>query len=172
MPRRSGVALVVGALALVSGLAWGFNLLGIRGAAPIGSVAVLFDEPPPHPGYVWIRNGEQVSEFELVTIAGPGHCNWGSATFMFIGWPPGTVSPYASGARQYVRDPRGLFLDGRYRDLLDLHAVLPADARPTGHRFAGVNVYVSPSDQDEAIYLVSRLGAERWPRAEPMILCQ
>lgn len=96
---------MVGALVLITGLAWGLNVFGIRGAAPIGSVAVLFDSPPPYPGYAWTHDGQRVGEFELVTIAGPGHCNWESATFMFIAWPPSSASRDASQSRQYIRDP-------------------------------------------------------------------
>lgn len=57
------------------------------------------------------------------------------------------------------------------RDRLDLNARLPSDARPTGYMYRDVQIYVSPSDQDEAIYVVGRAGTERWPRSDPMTLC-
>jgi len=46
---------------------------------------------------------------------------------------------------------------------------LPADARATGYRLGAIEIYVSPSDQDEA-YVVSPRDAERWPRVDPVRL--
>jgi hypothetical protein len=59
-----------------------------------------------------------------------------------------------------------------YRDGLVRHASLPPDARATGHRHGSIEIYVSPSDQERAIYVVGADGAERWPRSDPMTLCQ
>lgn len=161
-------------LIALSGLAligWRLNVLGVRAVAPLGSVAIMFDQPPAYPGYTWTRDGHSVSPFELVTAAGPGHCGWETATFLTIGWPPGTVSTTAAGARQYVRDPKGALRDATYRELLVLDATLPSDARPTGHRLGSIELYLSPSDQDKAIYVVGPAGAERWPRSDPMTGC-
>ncbi|HEV2251265.1 MAG TPA: hypothetical protein VGT60_12245 [Candidatus Limnocylindria bacterium] len=108
--------------------------------------------------------------FELDTIAGPSHCHWETATMLFIGWPPGTVSTSSAGARTYIRDPQGVYAPA-YRDRLDLHATLPADATPTGYRLGPIELYLSPTDQDEAIYVVAPSGAERWPRVDPLRLC-
>jgi hypothetical protein len=163
-----GLAAAV-AVALVL-MAWRLDLLGIRSGTPVSSVAAAFDLPPGYPGYTWTRDGSTVTQFELVTAAGPGHCGWESATYLTIGWPPGTVSSYASGAHLYIRDPHGV-VSASYRDGLILHASLPPDARPTGHRHGSIEIYVSPSDQDRAIYVVGADGAERWPRSDPMTLC-
>jgi hypothetical protein len=151
--------------------AWRLDLFDIRSGTPISTVAAAFDVPPAYPGYTWTRDGRTVSEFEMVTSAGPDHCGWGSATYLTIGWPPGTVSSYAAGAHLYIRDPRGV-VGTSYRDGLVLHATLPPDARPTGHRHGSIEIYVSPSDQDQAIYVLGADGAERWPRSDPMTLCQ
>lgn len=163
-------AVVVLALVAFAALGWRANLLGVRTERPLGSVAGVFDRTPPHPGYAWTREGRAVSQFELVTIAGPAHCGWESATFVFIGWPPGTVAPDASGARQYIRDPQGV-IDGRYRELLERDVKLPSDAKPTGHRLGAIELYVSPSDDDRWIYVAGPSNVERWPRADPMALC-
>jgi len=149
---------------------WRFDLSGIRSGTPLSSVAAAFDLPPSYPGYAWTRDGNTVSPFELVSSAGPDHCGWESATYLTIGWPPGTVASYATGARLYIRDPHGA-VAASYREGLVLHASLPADARPTGHRHGSIQIYVSPSDQDRAIYVVGADGAERWPRSDPMTLC-
>ncbi len=159
-----GVTLVaVGALALIG---WRLNLLDIRG----GAVATAFDPPPAYPGYTWTRNGQSVRAGELTTIAGPEHCDWQSATMLFIGWPPGTASATAAEARMYIRDPEGVF-GTRFRGGLVRNPVLPADARATGYRYGGIEIYLSPSDQDGAIYIVSPSDRERWPRSDPMTLC-
>jgi hypothetical protein len=112
-----------------------------------------------------------VDRGEVATFAGPDHCHWESATFLNIGWPPPRVSTVASEARLYIRDPYGAVRGTSYRDRLDLHARLPADARPTGYRLGSIELYLSGSDQDDAIYVVAPSGAERWPRSDPMSLC-
>lgn len=164
---RSRVVAVVIALALAAAIAWRFDLLGLRTA----SVRTVFDRPPGYPGYVWTRNGDPVSNLEFETIAGPPHCGWESATFLFIGWPAGTVATTGAQARLYIRDPSGAVPGSPYRQLLQSPATLPSDARPTGYRHGVIEVYLSPSDQDQAIYVVSPSDAERWPRSDPMTLC-
>lgn len=135
----------------------------------MSSVASAFDAPPPYPGYVWTRNGERASEFEITTIAGPDHCGWGSAAVMFIGWPPPRLAPTADDARQFVRDPNGV-MGRRFREDLRRAVRLPPDARSTGFRHGDIEVFVSPSD-DTGIYVVSPRDVERWPVSEPMTLC-
>ena len=160
--------LAASVLILVAGLslAWSTDLLGVRTASPLATVATDFDPPPSYPGYHWTRNGREVSAFELETSAGPAHCGWQSTTFLTIAWPPGRVSETAQHARQYIRDPSGV-LGHRSRDLLDIHATLPKDAAPTGYRYGPLEIYLSPSDEDRAIYVVDHRGAERWPRSDP-----
>jgi hypothetical protein len=134
------------------------------------SVSAAFDSPPSYPGYQWTRSGKPVRYEELGTSAGPNHCDWQSATILTIGWPLGTVSANAGEARFYIRDPKGV-MGGAYRQDLVTHAKLPADARPTGYKLGNIEVYLSPSDQDHAVYLATSSGAERWPRANPFYGC-
>jgi hypothetical protein len=150
-------------------LAWRIDLVGVRSASPVSTVASAFGVPPAYPGYVWTRDGQRASEFEITTIAGPAHCGWESAAMMFIGWPPPTTAPTADRARQFIRDPLAA-VDPRFREQLRQGVTLPADARSTGFRHGEIEVFVSPSD-DTGIYLVSRFDAERWPRSEPKTLC-
>ncbi len=133
-------------------------------------VAAAFDNPPAYPGYQWTRNGQPVRNEELGASGGPEHCNWQSATILTIGWPVGTISTSAGEARFYIRDPKGV-MGGTYRQDLVTHAKLPADAKPTGYRLGNIGLYLSPSDQDRAIYLTTAAGAERWPRANPFYAC-
>lgn len=176
----AAILAVAGSLALLAfSASVDTNRLPVQTAAPVAirptdqppALGSLFDPPPPYPGYQWTRNGVPISNYELTTAAGPEHCGLQSATFLTIGWPPGTVSTSAAQARLYIRDPRGVITERPYRQRLDLHAMLPSDARPTGYRYGPLEIYLSPSDQDEAIYVVGPSGAERWPRSDPMTLC-
>ncbi len=168
-PRLRRLILVGLAIMLVASI-WPLNIFDVRARSPLASVASAFGPAPGYPGYRWSRDGHEVSEFELNTIAGPSHCRWEAATMLFIGWPPGTVATTSTSARMYVRDPQGVY-GPPYRDRLGLHATVPPDARPTGYRLGAIELYLSPTDQDDAIYVVAPSGAERWPRVEPMRLC-
>ena len=159
----AGVFVVVALAAIV----WRVNIFDV----PAGSVATAFDQPPAYPGYTWTRNGKAVTSEELGTISGPDHCGWQSATLLTIGWPVGTASTTAAQARQYIRDPQGVF-GARFRDRLGRNVNLPTDALPTGYRYGAIEIYLSPSDQDGAIYLVSPSDRERWPRSDPMKACE
>ena len=164
-PRVRILIFVVVVVGLVA-ISWPLNVLDVRARSPFASVASAFGPAPDYPGYRWSRGGKEVGEFELTSIAGPAHCGWQTAAMLFVGWPPGSTSTTITQAHFYIRDPQGVF-GSEYRDRLDLHATLPADARPTGHRLGSIELYVSPTDQDEAIYVVAPSGAERWPRVDP-----
>lgn len=173
MRRRLLGAAAILVLVVLALVGWRANVLNIRGVTSL-SVAAAFDDPPASPGYTWTRDGRSVSTFELATFAGPDHCGWESATFLMIGWPPGTLADYASKARQYVRDPRGSVVihQGRaFRELLGRNVPLPSDAKPTGYKLGAIELYFSPSDEDLWIYVVSPRDVERWPRSDPMTAC-
>ena len=137
---------------------------------PGPALGAIFDATPPYPGYPWVRDGRPVKPEELGTIAGPAHCGLQTTTFLSIGWPVGILSTSSAQARQYIRDPQGV-LRSRLRPGQDLNVTLPSDARPTGYTYGQIQIYLSPSDQDDAIYVVGPAGAERWLRSEPMTLC-
>lgn len=162
------IALAIFVLVTGAMIAWRANVLNVRGSVA-GSVAAAFDDPPPYPGYAWTRDGREVRG-ELGTSAGPGHCGWETATLLTIGWPPSRVSSDSSQARQYIRDPKG-DVRPEFRDLLGRGVELPSDARPTGHTLGSIRLFLSPTDQDRWIYLVSPHDLERWPRSDPMTLC-
>lgn len=139
-------------------------------AARVGNFGSTFDATPAYPGYPWTRDGRAVKPEEMGTSAGPAHCGWQSAAFLGIGWPLGTLSASAAQLRQYIRDPRGSVRAG-LRDRLGLGVLPPADARATGYRYGQIEIFFSPTDQDQAVYLVGPSAVERWPRADPMALC-
>jgi len=160
--------------AAVAGLVAPLLLAACSDAAPAGTAtpAQLFDHAPAFPGYPWTYNGQTVGWQVAATSAGPEHCGWQGVTFLTLGWPPGTYSATSAHSRQYVRDPRHLLLVPAYlRSRLDLSAHLPGDARPTGLRYRGVEIDVA-ADADTAIYMVGGGHAERWPRSDPMSLCE
>jgi len=162
---RIAAAAAVGVL-MIAAVGWTY----VFPAAVTGSLGTTFDATPYYPGYTWTREGRPVKPEELGTIAGPAHCEWQSATLLHIGWPVGTLSSSIAQARQYVRDPRGA-VSATLRDRLQLRANLPNDARSTGYTYGTIQVYLSPSDQDEAIYVVGPSGSERWPRSDPASAC-
>ena len=139
-------------------------------SARLGDLGSTFDATPDYPGYRWTRDGHPVKPEEMGTSAGPVHCGWQSATLLGIGWPVGTLSASAAQLRQYIRDPRGIVRAG-LRDRLGLGVALPTDALATGYRYGQIEVFLSPTDQDQSVYLVGPSAVERWPRADPMELC-
>jgi len=160
---------------LLSAVFVAFTALGALGILRLlqpdtSSVSAAFDSPPAYPGYHWKRLGQPVSTAELGTSAGPNHCDWQSATILTIGWPLGTVANTSGQARFYIRDPKGV-MGGSYQKALVTHAHPPADARATGYKLGAIELYLSPSDQDWAAYLVAPSGVERWPRADPFFGC-
>ena len=160
----------LGAIVLATSLAiTGCTTTPPQGPNPF-SVAVAFDNPPAYPGYQWTRNGHAVPTAELGASAGPNHCDWQSATILTIGWPLGTVAQNSGHSRSYIRDPSGV-MGGTYKQRLVKDAQLPATAKSTGYKLGSIDVYLSPADQDEAVYLVAPSGTERWPRADPMFGC-
>lgn len=154
---------IIGVVVLLLALFWRLDLLDVRTSMPFASVASAFDDPPGYPGYGWTRGGSPVAREEIVTAAGPGHCNQQSATFLTIGWPPGTKAFTFSAARLYTRDPNGVVAKS-LRDALVRRATLPGDSVSTGYRHGVLEIFVSPSEAEEGIYVVSPSDVERWPR--------
>ena len=119
-------------------------------------------------------NGDPELPLVLHTLEGPEHCGWTSITFLHTGWPIGSETD-GNGFRQYLRDPQGLLREdtsGPFR----ADAALPSDAVDTGYHRGDWQLWVAPSDGDEAVYLVNAAPAaqgavERWPRAPSPVLC-
>ena len=108
------------------------------------------------------REGREVPEDVISTHNGPTHCDWESAVFLQVGWPLGERrSP--GRYRMYVRDPDGLFRE-ELRVPFDPEVELPRTARYTGYHRDNAELWISPADADEAVYVVRDGRAERWPR--------
>jgi hypothetical protein len=117
---------------------------------------------------------ERVSELVVSTYhpdPGGDHCGWESVIVLHLGWPLGTAAePRSSTARQYVRDAEGE-LGASGRVALDLDTELPPDADYTGYSSGELHLWISPSDANEAVYVVRPGRVERWPRSRSHIFC-
>jgi hypothetical protein len=110
---------------------------------------------------------------KLHVITGADHCGWESAAFLTLAWPLGAdVQRIGESARFYVRDPEAVLAASFDVPPPDLAAELPPDAEPTGYHRGDWELWASPADVGEAVYLVSDDGsAERWPRVDQAIAC-
>jgi len=113
--------------------------------------------------------------FVLDSFVGSGHCDWDSATFLLISWPPGRVdddwvtSDIDDGTvRLYVRDPDAIFASSLQGEF-NADAELPTDAVATGLHRERWEIWTSPDDA--AIYLVGPDHVEQWQRATTFIGC-
>jgi len=100
----------------------------------------------------------------LTDIAGPGHCGWESARMLHVEDDQGRL------IAQYVRDPTGVFADGRLLDKYAEDVELPEDASDSGYRTDdGQELWFTESNR--AAYVVTSDTVERWPRAREPIGC-
>jgi hypothetical protein len=120
-------------------------------------VVVLFAVgcSPDPPESLTDSNGNLVNEQVATMHRGPAHCEWQSATFVYV------------DGRQYIADPKGIVGEGTagYQP----HATLPADATDTGYRSGKTRLYLAADKS--AIFLVRGSTTERLPVVTPMIGC-
>jgi hypothetical protein len=97
----------------------------------------------------------------LLEIPGHAHCGWQSIRFLDL---------VIDGiARQYVRDPLSLLPPETLRTTLARGGELPGNAVFSGYRSGSLELWLTPTD--EAAYIVSPEGLERWPRAREPLGC-
>jgi len=97
----------------------------------------------------------------LLEIPGHEHCDWQTVRFLDL-----TLD---GEPRQYVRDPLSLLPRDALMTTLAREADLPADAAFSGYQSGGLELWLTPSD--EAAYIVSPDGIERWPRTREPLGC-
>jgi hypothetical protein len=108
--------------------------------------------------------GRIVTDRQLVLLT-RYPCEVGHAAVLNLGRPLG-VSLDPLNRQEYVRDPAGEFLAQHWvRSPYDGDATLPADAADSGWTNGNVDLWISPSELDRAVYLVRGDVVERWPRA-------
>ncbi len=120
-------------------------------------------------------NGEQVPDGTIRTLTGAEHCEWESSTVLHIGMPLGAVMESGADVHQYISDPEGVYLHPgfarSFKTTFNPNATLPSDAKFSGFKRDGVELWISDSELDSAIYMVSDSATERWPKADPRIFC-
>lgn len=99
------------------------------------------------------------------------HCDWGSATFLFVGRGGGLPGVNDAWNDQFVRDPETLF-DGSLAAAYEADVLPPSDAAFTGYRTSTVELWIAESDQ-RAVDIRVEGRFERWPRvaADHPLLC-
>lgn len=134
-------------------------------------------------------SGAEVSEDVIQEFHGSAHCGWETVRFIAFG-------RYFEGDA-YLRDVDGVFAPelfvsqaarqrlgfddddtaraalletGDYLGL-DLEAELPDDAVSLGYHRGMRELFSSPSDDGDYVYMVSPEGTERWPRVQPHPAC-
>ncbi|MCH7669359.1 MAG: hypothetical protein IIC71_09220 [Acidobacteria bacterium] len=133
--------------------------------------------------------GDPAPRSEVEEFVSGGHCNWGQAHFVAIGG-------YFEGTA-YVNDVSGIFSNSRFvssaarlrlgltgdfeyfgteldaTDYLtfDPDVVLPVDAVTLGYTRGFRELFTSPADDGDYLYVVSPDGVERWPRIRPVPAC-
>jgi hypothetical protein len=122
---------------------------------------------PVRPRRTWCDadgRGRVVDEAQLALVT-RYPCNRASAAILTIGLP--LVMPIDPLVRnEFVRDPAGEFAArGWLTAPFEAPATMPPDAAFSGWTNGNVELWISPSDVDHAVYL--RVGGmtERWPRA-------
>jgi len=119
-----------------------------------------------------LPDGDGEDGISMSSMPGAEHCGWESVTFVEVAWPPGSVEPPDGDVRQFVGDPDGILdgldnLSGSYED----PANAPPDVVATGVHTDDVELWIAGSDPD-AIFLRNSSGTyQRWPRADPKVLC-
>jgi hypothetical protein len=125
------------------------------------------------PGGPWTDiRGTQLPAGELHTFLGPSdHCDWNSATFLFIGRDDPVSGIPLDWYDEYVRNPDGLFTD-LLADEFAVDIELPADAAFTGYSTPKLRLWIAPSIST-AVFVEVGDESERWPRVEgdDPILC-
>lgn len=114
------------------------------------------EEEPAYEPQLWVdRAGNELPSTIIQSDVGPEHCGWQSATILSVGVTGPTVG------EQYLRDPRGLFLD--YTDgTYDGDTKLPAGAKESGYHRGEWTLWLTPN----AAYVVTPSHVERWPVAD------
>lgn len=137
------------------GAAYAVDELRMCDASEFGSEAVFRDGRR-----IWTHN--ETGDI-LTDIEGPGHCEWQSARMLHV-VEDGVV------AKQYLRDPEGVFDAFPLLEGYATGVALPDDASDSGYRSAaGLELWFT--ERDLALYVVTPQGVERWPRAEEPIGC-
>jgi hypothetical protein len=104
--------------------------------------------------------------------AGPEHCDWESATFLYVEVDLDELGIPAD-RQQFLRDPEGVLSDSVELEY-DGDARLPRGAVDTGLRLDARELWAEPADDPpgpDAVYVVEGDSVERWPRTREEVAC-
>lgn len=125
-------------------------------AACTGSPSTVA-EAVAEPELVWTKDERPVGPGEISSHAGPEHCEWQRATFVYL------------ASRLYLRDPENVVGEG-FRAGLRQGIRLPEDARDTGYRAGELEVWL-PSSEVGAAFIRVGDDVERWPLVAAGVGC-
>lgn len=107
---------------------------------------------------VWTdRNGVRVPTTVIESRQGPEHCNWQTATFLYL------------DKQSFIRDSEGVLSGTTFRAMFDADTTLPADATDTGYRLGDRALWLAADKT--AAYVVSGNKVERWPAPREQVGC-
>ena len=122
-----------------------------------------------HADYVvWGTNEGCMVRIDVIAErSGADHCGFEEADVLITGRSIGSPYRGSDSATHYIRDPNGIFGDGRLQRGFVAGARLPDGARHTGYvSEVGDELWVVPGT-DHAIFIVSADGTvERWPAGQ------
>jgi hypothetical protein len=122
-----------------------------------------FDETADQPWCDENGRGESITRNQVVLLT-RYPCDGGKAAILHIGRPLGTRLDRLV-RWEYVRDPADeFFSQGWSTEPYDGAATLPDDATDTGWTNGNIDLWISPSENDGAVYVVRGESVERWPR--------
>jgi hypothetical protein len=108
--------------------------------------------------------GDGPSLDELVALRTRWPCGETRVAVLSLGLPLGTPSDPLD-PHEYIRDPRGEAFKRGWLDDHWTHGVqLPDDAEDTGWTNGNMDLWVDPSEVEEAVYVRTAGAFERWPR--------
>ncbi|WP_406497318.1 hypothetical protein OHB06_44355 [Streptomyces sp. NBC_01604] len=112
---------------------------------------------------IWTdRQGRRLPTTTISSHAGPEHCDWQSAHFLYLG--------RGEDRRQYVRDPQSAFESDALTTSYDGDVRIPDGARDTGYRLAEQELWLT--DDRSVAYVRTPDGVEAWPVTKQMVGCK
>ncbi|MEV6109350.1 hypothetical protein AB0M28_32260 [Streptomyces sp. NPDC051940] len=115
---------------------------------------------------VWTdAKGARVPVASVRGRLGNDHCDWQDVLFLTLG-----EGERGAEAPQYVRDEHGKLDEGMVNGPFDPDAELPADARDTGFRRDGGELWLAADGK--SAYVRSADGVERWPGTPHPVACR
>jgi hypothetical protein len=132
------------------------------------AVTAPFDEDPDR---IWCDGdggGHTILKPDQLMLFVRYPCGDGTAAVLNIGRPLGVVQDRLI-RWEYVRDPDDQFLVQRWiTEPFDGAATMPDDATYSGWTNGNVDLWISPTELDRAVYLIRGTSVERWARTVPI----